>query len=123
MSSAKVISYIKHVTGLKVYEGLVPESASLPATSFVIISRPSEGALAGGVDLRRMTVQVDMVANSSAEIEALIAKFQAVENAPFAGVLQWTRIIGVNPAPIDSSNQKVFGSSIDLELTVYGVTS
>lgn len=119
MSSANIISYIKHVTGLKVYESLVPESAKLPATSFIIVSRPSEGALAGGVDLRRFNVQVDVVANSSAEVEQVIEKFQSVENSPFTGVFQWCRIIGISHFPVDDSNQKVFGASIELELTPY----
>lgn len=117
--TSKIISYIKSIIGIKVYENFVPESANLPASSFLITSRISQGALSGGVDLRTVVVQVDVVCSSTAEVERLISSFQSVENLPFNNIFQLCHILGVQSHPVIDSNQTVFGASIDLQLTPY----
>lgn len=119
MISDKVISYIKDVTGLKVYYGIVPETAELPAASFFITSANSEGSVSGGVDLRRFSIQVDIVSRSCIESESFIDKFQKVENMPYKDIFKLCRIQDVQLNRPSDSNESVFLSSVDIEFTPY----
>ena len=119
---SKIYSLLKNTLGIDVHNKRIPELAPKPAAAYMIISKPTEGALEGGVDLRRVNIQVDLITDTKqTDLDALVEKLEALDrtnNADF----QYIIITGVTDLPGVDSNVDFYQSSVDMEL-VFRVSS
>lgn len=118
MSQELIYQFLKDTLGVKVHQDMVPETAQLPAASYYIVSEPAEGAMKGGVDLRRYNATCDIVTNSRTTTNEYANKLKAFENFTTGGDFQLIRLTNVNQTPRADSNVKLFQTSIDLEFTM-----
>ncbi|CAM0042119.1 hypothetical protein VPHK394_0011 [Vibrio phage K394] len=118
MSQELIYQFLKDTLGVKVHQDLVPETAQLPSASYYIVSEPTEGALKGGVDLRRYNATCDVVTNNRLTTNEYVNKLKTFENFTTHGDFQLIRITNVNQTPRTDSNVKIFQTSVDLEFTM-----
>lgn len=119
MSRKKIYQFLKDTLELKVHQDLVPETEPLPSASYYIVSEPTEGALAGGVDLRRYNVTCDVITGTSRlDTDDLVNKLKAFDKYTRHADFQLINITNTNPAPRTDSNVKLFQTSVDLEFVM-----
>ena len=118
MSQELIYKFLKDTLGVKVHQDLVPETAQLPSASYYIVSEPTEGAIKGGVDLRRYNATCDVVTNSRLTTNEYVKKLKAFENFTTHEDFQLIRITNVNQTPRTDSNVKLFQTAVDLEFTM-----
>jgi hypothetical protein len=113
---AKIYSLLQTTLGIDVHNKRVPELAQKPAAAYMIISKPTEGAIEGGVDLRRCNIQVDLVADTKqTDLDLLVAKLEALDRTS-SDDFQYITITSVTDLPGIDSNIDFYQSSVDIEL-------
>ena len=119
MSRKQIYQFLTNTLGVKVHQDLVPEDQALPSASYYLVSEPTEGALKGGVDLRKYNVQVDVITNTSRlDTDVLTNKLKAFDNFCTHPDFQKISIIACGDSPRVDTNVKIFQTSLDVEFTM-----
>lgn len=112
---AKIYSLLKDTLGIDVHNKRIPELSPKPAAAYMIISKPTEGAISGGIDLRRANVQVDLIVDTKqSDLDLLSAKLEALDKTQ-TDDFQNITITSVTDLPGIDSNIDFYQSSVDIE--------
>lgn len=113
---AKIYSLIKNTLGIEVYNKRIPIDAVKPAASYMITSKPTEGPLKGGVDLRRCNVQIDIACDTKqTDLDLLSAKLEELDNTT-SDDFQYIAVSSVTDLPGIDGNVDFYQTSVDIEL-------
>ena len=113
---ARIYSLLKNTLGIDVHNNQIPELSPKPAASYMIISKPTEGAFKGGVDLRRANIQVDLISDTKqSDLDLLTAKLELLDNTHDAD-FQMIRIVNVSDLPGMDGGVNFYQTSVDIEL-------
>jgi hypothetical protein len=113
---AKIYSLIKNTLGIDVHNKRIPIDATKPAASYMITSKPTEGPVKGGIDLRRCNVQVDIICDTKqTDLDSLSFKLEELDNTQ-SDDFQLISISSVTDLPGIDGNVDFYQTSIDIEL-------
>lgn len=92
---------ISHAGTVPVYEGYVPADAVMPAISYSHLQEiPGERDLDGHADLRSDSWQIEVVAQTRDEADAIINQFALLDNTSNAD-FQWITVLNQHDDPAD----------------------
>lgn len=114
-----IYSLLKETLGIDVYQDFVPETATLPAAAYYIVSENTEGALSGGVDYRIVNITCDVVTSKSRlSTDSFVNKIRAIDKTRTKD-FQFVNILSINDIQLPNSNSKFFQTSVDISLIPY----
>lgn len=121
MARSKIFSMLEKVTGIPFYQDLIPETAKLPAGSFIIISESDESAISGRIDLQRYYIQVDLATDTARlDTDSIKNKIKRFNMQPYKPDFQLIRIINIQDVK-KSPGVDFFQTIIDVEFTLSAV--
>lgn len=113
---AKIYSLLNNTLGIDLHNKRIPKLSPKPAAAYMIISKPTEGSIEGGVDLRRANIQVDLITDTKqSDLDLLVAKLEALDKTS-SDDFQYITITSVTDLPGIDSNVDFYQSSVDIEL-------
>ncbi|HIF9075738.1 TPA: hypothetical protein ACX6NV_000569 [Photobacterium damselae] len=118
MNREKVYSFLTQTLGVKLYQDFVPETAELPAASYLRINDDKNNVLDGSVDLRREQYQVEIVHDvSRLECDKISNKVRKLDGHSEHSDFQLIDILNYKDVPLHDPDVEIFVNSMDIEFT------
>lgn len=113
MDLAKFQTFIARVSGVSCYPDVVPETAELPAISYMHISDLRSRDLTGEVSGKRNTWRLSLVGKNLSSVSQLAATIENLDNSSSAEYQNvFIRFSTINSSDLSSPHRRAF---VDIE--------